>query len=404
MNKQRDDGLQRIIDEALLKMPGVGKWQRDFLRQLFSTVLLMCVKLNFSNLGRYSELDEKTYRRGFRRDFDFEQFNVNCIQQRARRGELVAALDASHIPKSGKQTYGLGKFYSGCMGRMLKGLELSELALIDRDSRQAFAFSTKQTVDEKDKTRLELYGDHLESCAAKLPQQVKYLVVDGYYSKKGFIDRVCSLDQKLELVGKLRCDANLKYFYKGSYSGFGRPRRYEAKVDFGDLSHFVYEGEKDKDLHVYTQTLWHVSLKRTLRVVLLLNTRGNKTRYILLFSTDLFLSGYEILELYKLRFQIEFLFRDAKQFTGLTDCQARDEKALSFHFNTALTAVNLAKLDLLNQQQSEQTFVFSLRSYIYRSFSLRLLSRLLSNLDLDPNCSKVNAAFKHALSFGLTVP
>lgn len=401
--KQTDDGLLGIIDEALLKMPEVGKRQREFLRQLFSTTLLLCGKLNFSSLARHSELSEKTYRRGFRRTFNFERFNLNCLAQRARQGDLVAALDASYIPKSGQQTYGLGKFYSGCLGRAVKGLEISELALIERESRQAFAFSTKQTVDEAGKTRLEHYAEHVEACAEMLPQEVKYLLVDGYYSKKGFIDPVCALG-KLEIVGKLRCDANLRYLYRGSYSGKGRPKRYDGKVDFKDLSRFIYEGEAQPQLHVYTQTLWHVGLKRLVRTVLLLNTRQAGSRYLLLFSTDLSLTGKEVLELYRLRFQIEFLFRDAKQFTGLADCQARDDKALAFHFNTALSAVNLAKLDLLSQHGRKQPFVFSLRTYIYRSFSHRLLSRLFTSLDLDPSCHKVKSAFNRALAFGNTCP
>ncbi len=44
----------------------------------------------------------------------------------------------------------------------------------------------------------------------------------------------------------------------------------------------------------------------------------------------------EILDFYKARFQIEFIFRDAKQFTGLTDCQACDFTKLDFHFNSQL--------------------------------------------------------------------
>ena len=145
-------------------------------------------------------------------------------------------------------------------------------------------------------------------------------------------------------------------------------------------------------------------MKRTLRVVLLLNTSKVKPRYLLLFSTDLSLTGAEIVDLYQLRFQIEFLFRDAKQFTGLTDCQARDKQALHFHFNTSFSAVNLAKLDLLAQQPPEQAFVFSLSSYVHRSFSYRLLSRLLASLDLDLRCKKVAAAFNHTLAFGNAAP
>ncbi len=51
-----------------------------------------------------------------------------------------------------------------------------------------------------------------------------------------------------------------------------------------------------------------------------------------------------ILEYYRTRFQIEFIYRDAKQFTGLNDCQARSEIKLHFHFNASLTAINLAKI------------------------------------------------------------
>ena len=385
-------------------MPELGEWQKRFLITLFNTVLLLKGKVNFSCLARHSELSERTYRRGFRREFDFERFNLHCLEQRTAKGRLVAAMDASYVPKSGKQTYGLGKFYSGCLGRAVKGLEISALALLDRDSRQAFSFSSRQTVDKVGKTRPEAYAEHVRDCAETPPPEVKYLLIDGYYTKKHFVDTVCDLERELALVGKLRCDANLRHFYRGAYSGLGRPKRYEGKVDFDDLSRFVYEGEIQPHLHVHAQTLWHVGLKRTLRVVLLLNTSKAKPRYLLLFSTDLSLTGAEIVDLYRLRFQIEFLFRDAKQFTGLTSCQARDKQALHFHFNTSLAAVNLAKLDLLAQQPPEQAFVFSLNSYIHRSFSHRLLSRLLSSLDLDLSCKKVGAAFNHALTFGMAGP
>jgi len=40
------------------------------------------------------------------------------------------------------------------------------------------------------------------------------------------------------------------------------------------------------------------------------------------------MEAMEIQEIYNSRFQIEFLFRDSKEYTGLTACQARDEKSL----------------------------------------------------------------------------
>ena len=42
-------------------------------------------------------------------------------------------------------------------------------------------------------------------------------------------------------------------------------------------------------------------------------------------------------------YQIEFCYRDAKQMTGLTHCQARNREALAFAFNMSLASVNVAK-------------------------------------------------------------
>lgn len=379
----------------------MGEWQKRFMLQLFEAVLLIQGKINYSNLARHSELNEKTFRRWFNKDFDFLTFNLACINQRPKQGKLVAIMDASYIAKSGSKTFGLGKFYSGCIGKAVKGLELSEIALLDTESRQAFALDSQQTIDEEGKTRPELYAEQFVQASSYLPANLKYLLVDAYYTKKSFINPICELQKGIEIVGKLRCDANLRYVYRGTYQGLGRPKCYDGKVDFKDLSRFVYEGEIETNLHLYSQTVWHVHLKRMIRLVLILNTQATKARFILLFSTDCGLKGTELMELYKLRFQIEFLFRDAKQFTGLEDCQARDEKALDFHFNMAMSALNLAKLDLLLQHDPKQTFVFSLRSYIHKNFSHKLLNRLLSNLALDLTCIKVRHAFNHALLFGV---
>jgi hypothetical protein len=80
-----------------------------------------------------------------------------------------------------------------------------------------------------------------------------------------------------------------------------------------------------------------------LRVGLVVGTKHN--RRAVLFSTDLTLDALTLYRYYKARFHIAFLFRDAKQFTGLTDCQARSQAPLTFHFNASLSALTLAKLE-----------------------------------------------------------
>lgn len=138
----------------------------------------------------------------------------------------------------------------------------------------------------------------------------------------------------------------MRYCYTGTQKPRGAHRKYDGKVDLNDLSRVEYVGEVDEDTCLYIQVIWHVSLKRQIRIVYLVNTGDPKrTRVALLFSTDTKLSAESIYAYYKARFQIEFIFRHAKQFTGLCDCQSRKESSLDFHFNVSLAALNIAKYD-----------------------------------------------------------
>jgi IS4 transposase len=106
---------------------------------------------------------------------------------------------------------------------------------------------------------------------------------------------------------------------------------------------------------------------------------------LILFSTDINLSPEQIIEYYQARFQIEFVFRDAKQFTGLSDCQSPHPQRLDFHFKACLTSLNLAKYQAYNCHLSSQPFVFSMASYKRLQLNRHLLSTFINKLDLDPN-------------------
>jgi IS4 transposase len=94
-------------------------------------------------------------------------------------------------------------------------------------------------------------------------------------------------------------------------------------VSWTNLSQFEKVETEDEHLVLYHQVLNHVQFQRNLRVVLVVDTKHH--RKAVLFSTDLNLDARTVYRYYKARFQIAFLFRDAKQFTGLTDCQARSQ-------------------------------------------------------------------------------
>jgi len=99
--------------------------------------------------------------------------------------------------------------------------------------------------------------------------------------------------------------------------------------------------------------------------------------------------------------QTEFIFRDAKQFTGLEDCQARDAQKLAFHFNASLTALNLAKLEALQQHSGQAPFVFSMASVKRRALNQHLLERFICNLDLDPSQIKSHPNYSSLCNYGI---
>jgi len=55
------------------------------------------------------------------------------------------------------------------------------------------------------------------------------------------------------------------------------------------------------------------------------------------------IGGIADIDIYRSRFQTEFLYRNGKRYTGLNDSQARSENRLHFHFNTSITSINIAK-------------------------------------------------------------
>lgn len=400
-----------IVKDILAQMPAVKQPQRKFLETLFTTILALRGRVNSRNLSRYSEYTERTISRQFRREFDWPEFHQRVISQAMNeKSELISAQDASFIPKSGKQTWGLGSFFNGCQGRPERGLEISTLALIDVTRRCALTLAVGQTPpaseaasrQKKDETMIDFYREQLRENRHRLPGEVKYHAVDGFYAKKKYIDEVVGLN--LHPITKLRCDADCQFLYTGPHSRRRGPKRkFDGKVNWEDLTRFDYLGtpEDQPHIHLYTAVVWHQSLKRLLRVVVLVNRKDPaKPRFIILASTDLELDGRKLVDLYSARFQIEFLFRDGKQFTGLSDCQSRHPAALDFHFNASLATINLVRVAELSAQLGPDTRVFSMASWKQRHFNERLLHLFIHKLDLDPNWVLNHSAYDDLRAYG----
>ncbi len=223
------------------------------------------------------------------------------------------------------------------------------------------------------------------------------MAADGYYAKKTYLDGVCELD--LHLISKLRCDANLRYLYQGPHQKRPGPRRqYDGKVDLKDVSRFDYLGEIEPGIELYTALVNSPHFKRNLRLAYLLDRRKPaKVRYAVLFSTDTDLDAWELVRLYRLRFQVEFIFRDGKQYTGLSDCQARSEARLGFHFNASLTALNVARLA---ERSESSPAVFSMASVKRRGYNRLFLERIIRYLDLEAEMVLIHPAYERLCNYG----
>jgi IS4 transposase len=209
---------------------------------------------------------------------------------------------------------------------------------------------------------------------------------------------------KLHPITKLRTDADCRFLYPGPHPRRrGARRKYDGKVNFQALQRFEDLGTlaEHAHVHLYTATVWHVSLKRKLRVVVLVTRKEpHKPRYIVLASTDLALDGRKLVEFYVARFQIEFLFRDSKQFTGLTDCQSRAKAVLDFHFNAALATLNLARSEELQTQTAQPPHVFSMASWKQRQFNEHLLELFIERFALDPTWVKNHPCYEELRTYG----
>jgi hypothetical protein len=329
--------------------------------------------------------------------------------------DVIAAFDQSFEGKSGKHTWGRDYFWNGCASKAEKGLELVLCAIIDVGKNTAYALAAEQTpatdrpkgkkttkkID--DFTRMDIYLGYIKKHCLKILLYTKYFAFDGYFAKKKFVDGI--VEMKFQLIGKLRCDANLKILYTGEQKkGRGRPKKFASKCNIKELQGFYFERDVDDKIKLYSGVFYHASLEREVKVVAIRYLHDGKVGTALLFSTDLSLDAFKIFCYYKARFQIEFIFRDAKQYTGLGDCQSRNKESIYFHFNASFAALNLVKIqDQLDRTGHEKNKPFSMASHKVRYHNESLIDRFFSKLAPSIVLEKSSAIFHEVLNYGVII-
>lgn len=351
MNLNELDQYLELINSVLLKSAvKINKWREKFMLEVLLLHLIIPGRINFLQLGRYGRFGEQRYRQQFGRRFDWLSFNANLAGSQI--GNRVAiAFDPSYISKSGKCTPYLGRFWSGCARMAKRCLEISGIGLIDMDLHTCFHLEAVQTppaktLEQVKYTLIDWYLHVLRTRKERLLRLTNYVVADAYFSKSTFVDGV--LEMGFHVISRFRDDAYFRYLTTEQPTGKrGRPKLYDGKIEMKHLEEDRFEiiNLENGQGRILSVVVHSRSLSRDI-LLCIWESEDKKVRK-LYFSTDIQMKAIYILDFYKTRFQVEFCFRDSKQFTGLTNCQSRDIDKLHFHFNASLASVNPAKVKAL---------------------------------------------------------
>jgi len=385
----------------------INNARKKFIISVFMHILSIKGRINFLQLGRFSSYNEKTFRNQFEKEFDFLSFNKLLIDQVASEDRVVA-LDPSFIPKSGKSTYGGGRYWSGVAKAAKWGLDICGFAVVDVINNTALHINAWQTpsaanLKNRGLNLLTYYASLVSDNAEKFKEFSDYLVADAYFSKNPFVEAV--LSSGLHLICRLRKDSVLMYKYTGPKTGKkGRPKEFDGKVDVNNLDTNYFTLElSSQEIKIYSAIVYSKAFKKNIKLAVTIFIKdGKEVARKLYFSTDLEQSGEKIVRYYRSRFQIEFLYRDAKHFTGLTNSQARSQNKLDFHFNAALTAINIAKHDWLSNKDNLLK-PFSMANYKTQYNNTLMLERFICMFAINPNTAKNKKIVKELLNYGKIV-
>jgi hypothetical protein len=405
LNPQASRNIKLMIFNTLAidSFKSLNKSRKKFIKNVLISFLSIKGRINFLQLERFGEYSECTYRTHFEEKFDFFEFNKHLVKQIT--DEIIIGFDPSYLSKSGKKTYGVGYFWSGVASNVKWGMEVAGFAAIDPKLNTAFHLNAYQTPPKEELNLLNMnllayYASLITENATEFKKLSQYIVADAYFSKLPFLEAVNKA--KLFFISRLRNDSDLKYLFYGSLTGKrGAPKKYDGKIDFKNLSmkHFKLDYQ-DQAMRVYGAMVYSVAFKRNIKIAVVNFLKEDKIMATkIYFSTNVKQETLEILNFYKARFQIEFVFRDSKQFVGLNTCEARSENKIDFHLNTSLTAVNLAKVDWFSNEDNHKK-PFSIADYKTLFNNELILNRFMSLFGINPNKPKNKEIIQKLVNFG----
>jgi hypothetical protein len=353
---------------------------------------------------------------------------------------ILIAGDETVVTKSGHKTYGLDRFFSSLYGRPVPGIAFFGLSLISIKHRVSHPVMMEQVIKaapEKQETKpsksakkqepkkrppgrpkgsknrnrrdveLPPYLLQIQSMLHSLLRLVGanirpiYCVLDGAFGNNYALQMVrqCSL----HLISKLRCDAALYFPYQGPQKKFGPRRKYGDKLNYARIPDQYLKACSVEDgiqTRIHQMTMWHKLFADPLNVVIIVKTnlKSQARAHVVLFSSDLDLAYDQLIDYYRLRFQIEFNFRDAKQFWGLEDFMNVSPIPVHNGANLAMFMVNVSQALLRHFRPTCPAFsVIDLKAHF------RGRKYVVQTLKLLPQCPEpvsIDHLFAQVLTIG----
>jgi len=409
------------------------------LRQLgrvIEAMLSMSGRVTMRGLSRWSGNggSDRTIQRFFNASLNWCQLNWLLIRHHVVDADDVVLMSGDHVvvTKSGKMTYGLDRFFSSLYGKTVPGLCFLSLSLLSVKRRTSYPVLTEQVdkpsdavVQEPSKKKasgrrgrpkgsknrnrrevelspsLGFIQEHIKRLLEQIGDAFKvvYFLFDGELGHNDAMHMVRQVG--LHLVSKLRYNSALYFPYDGPYCGRGPRRKYGKKLDYRNIpSAYLQATSIDEGIetNIYQMSLWHKKFAEMLNIVVIIKTnlQTHKTAHVVLFSSDLALGYTQLIDYYRLRFQLEFNCRDAKQYWGLADCMSVNAKPVYNSANLAMFMVNVSQA--LMRPMRAQWPAFSVndlkawcrgRKYVVET--LKLLPEMPGSLFIDQVVSQMAA-------------
>lgn len=398
-------GTRDSLGAMIGDLAGTSAIRRRILQTLFPLLLTMPWRSNFKQMARWSGRNEGTIHNWFLGNLELVDFQRSLIDKFGS-GSYCVLFDPSYLPKSGKRSPGLSYFWSGQAGAAKRGMEVGAFAVGDLEHHTAFHLSatlspSSAELKEQGSTLMQHYVSLVAARQADIVHFGGFLAADGYFGVSTFVNPVVALG--IEVISCLKSNTAMHYPPPPVAPGRkpqGRPRVKGDKIRWSDLDEerlpLVCQDQEKK---IRTGKVWVKCLSRIVHLVSVeyLKADGSVQSHKLYFCTDTEKDYTWILERYALRFQIEFIFRDAKQFTGLTHCQSTNKTKLENHFNLALSAVSVAKAAHWLPIPKEQRGPFSMAELKTYYHNLELVERFSIALNLNPTEIKNNPKIKELL-------